>query len=236
MTGRYSRQELFAPIGPSGQKKLKEARAVIIGAGALGTASAEMLVRAGVGSVKIADRDYVEWSNLQRQQLYTEDDVKKEMPKAAAAERRLRSINSDVDVTGLVMDVTAENIFELIRDASIIVDAADNFETRLIVNDAAVKEGIPFLYGACVGSYGLTFTVVPGSTPCLHCLLDALPIGGATCDTAGIISPAVLQVAVFQVTDALKLLTGEECEPVLRSFDLWKNERSEVRADRKSVV
>lgn len=118
---------------------------MIIGAGALGTASAEMLVRAGVGSVKIADRDYVEWSNLQRQQLYTEDDVKKEMPKAAAAERRLRSINSDVDVTGLVMDVTAENIFELIRDASIIVDAADNFETRLIVNDAAVKEGIPFL-------------------------------------------------------------------------------------------
>ncbi|ASZ60895.1 thiazole biosynthesis adenylyltransferase ThiF [Bacillus subtilis] len=230
MTGRYSRQELFAPIGPFGQKKLKEARAVIIGAGALGTASAEMLVRAGVGSVKIADRDYVEWSNLQRQQLYTEDDVKKEMPKAAAAERRLRSINSDVDVTGLVMDVTAENIFELIRDASIIVDAADNFETRLIVNDAAVKEGIPFLYGACVGSYGLTFTVVPGSTPCLHCLLDTLPIGGATCDTAGIISPAVLQVAVFQVTDALKLLTGEECEPVLRSFDLWKNERSEVRA------
>lgn len=146
MTGRYSRQELFAPIGPSGQKKLKEARAVIIGAGALGTASAEMLVRAGVGHVKIADRDYVEWSNLQRQQLYTEDDVKKEMPKAAAAERHLRSINSDVDVTGLVMDVTAENIFELIRDASIIVDAADNFETRLIVNDAAVKEGIPFLY------------------------------------------------------------------------------------------
>lgn len=230
MTDRYSRQELFAPIGPAGQKKLKEARAVIIGAGALGTASAEMLVRAGVGSVKIADRDYVEWSNLQRQQLYTEDDVRKEIPKAAAAEHRLRSINSDVDVTGLVMDVTAENIFELIKGASIIVDAADNFETRLIVNDAAVKEGIPFLYGACVGSYGLTFTVVPGSTPCLHCLLDTLPIGGATCDTVGIISPAVLQVAVFQVTDALKLLTGEECEPVLRSFDLWKNERSEVRA------
>ncbi|USP96655.1 thiazole biosynthesis adenylyltransferase ThiF [Bacillus vallismortis] len=230
MTDRYSRQELFAPIGPAGQKKLKEARAVIIGAGALGTASAEMLVRAGVGSVKIADRDYVEWSNLQRQQLYTEDDVKKEMPKAAAAEHRLRSINSDVDVTGLVLDVTVENIFELIKGASIIVDAADNFETRLIVNDAAVKEGIPFLYGACVGSYGLTFTVVPGSTPCLHCLLDTLPIAGATCDTAGIISPAVLQVAVFQVTDALKLLTGENCETVLRSFDLWKNERSEVKA------
>ncbi|WP_437132407.1 thiazole biosynthesis adenylyltransferase ThiF [Bacillus atrophaeus] len=230
MTGRYSRQELFAPIGPSGQEKLREARAVVIGGGALGTASAEMLVRAGVGSVTIADRDYVEWSNLQRQQLYTEDDVKKEMPKAAAAEKRLRSINSDVHVKGIVMDVTAENVSGLIEGAAVIVDAADNFETRLIVNDAAVKMGIPFLYGACVGSYGLTFTVLPGVTPCLHCLLDKLPLGGLTCDTAGIISPAVLQVAVYQVTDAFKLLTGERPEPMLRSFDLWKNERSEINA------
>ncbi|KXZ13539.1 thiamine biosynthesis protein MoeB [Bacillus nakamurai] len=228
MTDRYSRQELFQPIGPGGQQKLKASHAVIIGAGALGTAGAEMLVRAGVGKVTIADRDYVEWSNLQRQQLYTEDDVRQEMPKAAAAEKRLRSINSDVDVKGFVMDVTAENVSGLISDASIIVDATDNFETRLIVNDAAVQKGIPFLYGACVGSYGLSFTVIPDVTPCLHCLLETLPLGGLTCDTAGIISPAVLQVAVYQAADALKLLTGEPIEHVLRSFDLWKNERSEV--------
>ncbi len=205
---------------------------MIIGAGALGTASAEMLVRAGVGKVTIADRDYVEWSNLQRQQLYTEDDVRQEMPKAAAAEKRLRSINSDVEVEGFVMDVTAENAPGLIRDASLIVDAADNFETRLIVNDAAVQKGIPFLYGACVGSYGLSFTVIPGVTPCLHCLLETLPLGGMTCDTAGIISPAVLQTAVFQAADALKLLTGGSIEHVLRSFDLWKNERSEINVAR----
>ncbi|MEC1106031.1 thiazole biosynthesis adenylyltransferase ThiF [Bacillus velezensis] len=232
MTDRYSRQELFQPIGLSGQEKLRSSHAVIIGAGALGTASAEMLVRAGVGKVTIADRDYVEWSNLQRQQLYTEDDVRQEMPKAAAAEKRLRSINSDVEVEGFVMDVTAENAPGLIRGASLIVDAADNFETRLIVNDAAVQKGIPFLYGACVGSYGLSFTVIPGVTPCLHCLLETLPLGGMTCDTAGIISPAVLQTAVFQAADALKLLTGGSIEHVLRSFDLWKNERSEINVAR----
>lgn len=130
------------------------------------------------------------------------------------------------------MDVTAENAPGLIRDASLIVDAADNFETRLIVNDAAVQKGIPFLYGACVGSYGLSFTVIPGVTPCLHCLLETLPLGGMTCDTAGIISPAVLQTAVFQAADALKLLTGGSIEHVLRSFDLWKNERSEINVAR----
>lgn len=120
----------------------------------------------------------------------------------------------------------------MIRDASLIVDAADNFETRLIVNDAAVQKGIPFLYGACVGSYGLSFTVIPGVTPCLHCLLETLPLGGMTCDTAGIISLAVLQTAVFQAADALKLLTGGSIEHVLRSFDLWKNERSEINVAR----
>ncbi|PAD64973.1 thiamine biosynthesis protein MoeB [Bacillus siamensis] len=232
MTERYSRQELYQPIGPSGQGKLRSSHAVIIGAGALGAANAEMLVRAGIGKVTIADRDYVEWSNLQRQQLYTEDDVRQEMPKAAAAEKRLKSINSDVDVKGFVMDVTAENAPGLICDASLIIDATDNFETRLIVNDAAVQKGIPFLYGACVGSYGLSFTVIPGVTPCLHCLLETLPLGGMTCDTAGIISPAVLQTAVFQTADALKLLTGAPVEHVLRSFDLWKNERSEINVAR----
>ncbi|MDJ1631951.1 ThiF family adenylyltransferase [Bacillus velezensis] len=153
------------------------------------------------------------------------------MPKAAAAEKRLRSINSDVEVEGFVMDVTAENAPGLIRGASLIVDAADNFETRLIVNDAAVQKGFPFCT-APVSRLRALFTVIPGVTPCLHCLLETLPLGGMTCDTAGIISPAVLQTAVFQATDALKLLTGGSIEHVLRSFDLWKNERSEINVAR----
>lgn len=147
---------------------------LIIGAGALGSASAEMLVRAGVGSLTIVDRDYVEWSNLQRQQLYTEQDVKDQMPKAAAAENRLRLINGSVRVNGIVTDVTAEKALSLAEGASLIIDATDNFETRLVVNDAAVKSGIPFLYGACVASYGIAYTVIPGKTPCLHCLLGYL--------------------------------------------------------------
>lgn len=231
MTGRYSRQELFRPIGPDGQKKLHSAHVLLIGAGALGAASAEMLVRAGIGSLTIADRDYVEWSNLQRQQLYTEQDVADHLPKAAAAENRLRLINSSVRVKGIVTDVTAEKVLSLAEGASLIIDATDNFETRLIINDAAVKLGIPFLYGACVSSYGITYTVIPDQTPCLHCLLGHLPAGSLTCDTAGVISPIVQQVAAFQVTDALKLLTGHETSGMLRSFDIWTNERSEVRAD-----
>ncbi|MEK5309465.1 thiazole biosynthesis adenylyltransferase ThiF [Bacillus sp. FSL R5-0439] len=230
MSTRYSRQELFQPIGTEGQKRLNDSKAVIIGAGALGTASAEMFVRAGVGSVTILDRDYIEWSNLQRQQLYTEQDVKDRLPKAVAAEKRLKQVNSDVYVKGIVIDVTAHNIDELVSGASIIVDAADNFEVRMIANDAAVKHQIPFLYGACVASYGIQFTVIPGETPCLHCLLEHLPAQGMTCDTAGIISPVVQQVAAYQVADALKYLTGHPVTPILKSFDLWKNERSDIRS------
>ncbi|WP_353856100.1 thiazole biosynthesis adenylyltransferase ThiF [Bacillus sp. Bos-x628] len=230
MSTRYSRQELFQPIGTEGQKRLLASKVVIIGAGALGTASAEMLVRAGVGSVIIADRDYIEWSNLQRQQLYTEQDVQDRLPKAVAAESRLKLVNSEVKVKGLVMDVTAQNIDELIYDASIVIDAADNFEVRMIVNDAAIKHHVPFLYGACVASYGVSFTVIPGETPCLHCLLEHLPAQGMTCDTAGIIGPAVQQVASYQVADALKYLTGHQVTPILRSFDLWTNERADIRS------
>ena len=229
MSTRYSRQELLGRLRGR-TKRLHASKAVIIGAGALGTASAEMLVRAGVGSVTILDRDYIEWSNLQRQQLYTEQDVLDRLPKAVAAEKRLKQVNSDVHVRGIVIDVTAQNIDEYVSGASIIVDAADNFEVRMIANDAAVKHQIPFLYGACVASYGIQFTVIPGETPCLHCLLEHLPAQGMTCDTAGIISPVVQQVAAYQVADALKLLTGHQITPVLRSFDLWTNERSDIRS------
>lgn len=158
---RYSRQILFSPIGEKGQDKIKNGHVLIVGAGALGTANAEMLVRAGVGTLTIVDRDYVEWSNLQRQQLYIEEDAKQRLPKAVAAKQRLGEINHEVEVNAVIEDVTAENICDFSKHADVIVDATDNFETRLVINDAALKQKIPWIYGACVGSYGLTYTVIP---------------------------------------------------------------------------
>ncbi|MCU5704426.1 thiazole biosynthesis adenylyltransferase ThiF [Bacillus wiedmannii] len=228
MNNRYSRQELFSPIGEEGQRKIREKHVLIIGAGALGSANAEMFVRAGVGTVTIVDRDYVDWSNLQRQQLYAESDVENNLPKAVAAKKRLEEINSEVRVEALVQDVTAEELEELVTKVDVIIDATDNFETRFIVNDIAQKYSIPWIYGACVGSYGLSYTILPSKTPCLSCLLQSIPLGGATCDTAGIISPAVSLVVSHQVAEALKLLV-EDYESIrdgLVSFDVWKNEYS----------
>ncbi|PFZ28673.1 thiazole biosynthesis adenylyltransferase ThiF [Bacillus wiedmannii] len=228
MNNRYSRQELFSPIGEEGQRKIREKHVLIIGAGALGSANAEMFVRAGVGTVTIVDRDYVDWSNLQRQQLYAESDVENNLPKAVAAKKRLAEINSEVRVEALVQDVTAEELEELVTKVDVIIDATDNFETRFIVNDIAQKYSIPWIYGACVGSYGLSYTILPSKTPCLSCLLQSIPLGGATCDTAGIISPAVSLVVSHQVAEALKLLV-EDYESIrdgLVSFDVWKNEYS----------
>ncbi|EEL36070.1 UBA/THIF-type NAD/FAD binding protein [Bacillus cereus Rock3-28] len=201
---------------------------LIIGAGALGSANAEMFVRAGVGKITIVDRDYVDWSNLQRQQLYAESDVKNNLPKAIAAKKRLEEINSDVTIEALVQDVTAEELEELVTNVDVMIDATDNFETRFIVNDIAQKYSIPWIYGACVGSYGLSYTILPSKTPCLSCLLQSIPLGGATCDTAGIISPAVSLVVSHQVTEALKLLVEDykSLRDGLVSFDMWKNEYS----------
>ena len=228
MNNRYSRQELFSPIGEEGQQKIREKHVLIIGAGALGSANAEMFVRAGVGTVTIVDRDYVDWSNLQRQQLYAESDVENNLPKAVAAKKRLEEINSEVRVEALVQDVTAEELEELVTNVDVMIDATDNFETRFIVNDIAQKYAIPWIYGACVGSYGLSYTILPSKTPCLSCLLQSIPLGGATCDTAGIISPAVSLVVSHQVTEALKLLVEdyESLRDGLVSFDVWKNEYS----------
>ena len=228
MNNRYSRQELFSPIGEEGQQKIREKHVLIIGAGALGSANAEMFVRAGVGTVTIVDRDYVDWSNLQRQQLYAESDVENNLPKAVAAKKRLEEINSEVRVKALVQDVTAEELEELVTNVNVMIDATDNFETRFIVNDIAQKYSIPWIYGACVGSYGLSYTILPSKTPCLSCLLQSIPLGGATCDTAGIISPAVSLVVSHQVTEALKLLVEdyESLRDGLVSFDVWKNEYS----------
>ncbi|CAM4197732.1 thiazole biosynthesis adenylyltransferase ThiF [Bacillus manliponensis] len=228
LNSRYSRQVLFQNIGEEGQQKMGKKHVLIIGAGALGSASAEMLVRAGVGKVTIVDRDYVDFSNLQRQQLYTEDDVNNKLPKAVAAKRRLQAINSEVVVESYIQDVTAEELEEIADNVHVMVDATDNFETRFIINDISQKYSIPWVYGACVGSYGLSYTILPGKTPCLSCLLQFVPLGGATCDTAGIISPAVSFVATHQVTETLKLLV-EDTDALregLVSFDVWKNEYS----------
>lgn len=245
MSERYSRQVLFSPIGADGQSKIRKKHVLIIGAGALGSGSAEMMTRAGVGRLTIVDRDYVESSNLQRQQLYTEEDVLEKLPKAAAAEKRLRAINSDVEIRALIADATPELLEELVVGASggasagagaaaaidLILDATDNFETRMMLNDISQKYRIPWIYGACVGSFGMSFTIIPGVTPCLNCLLKTVPIQGMTCDTGGIIAPAVGMVIAHQAAEALKILV-EDWEAVRTgfvSFDLWRNQYSTMK-------
>ncbi|KGX92419.1 thiamine/molybdopterin biosynthesis protein MoeB [Pontibacillus halophilus JSM 076056 = DSM 19796] len=233
MKERYSRQQLFEPIGKVGQEQLGASHVVIIGAGALGASQAEMLVRAGIGRVTILDRDYVERSNLQRQQLYTEADAEERLPKAVAAERRLRQVNPDVDVNGYVMDVGVEELERFVPEADVVLDATDNFDTRFLINDMAQKHEVPWIYGGCVGSYGLSYTIIPGESPCLRCLLDSVPIGGATCDTVGVIAPAVVTVASYQVTETMKLLVSDHASlrKKLVVFDLWKNHHSEISVE-----
>jgi len=230
MTERYSRQTLFTPIGEQGQQKLAEKNVLIIGAGALGTGSAESLVRAGIGKITIVDRDYVEWSNLQRQQLYTEADAANRIPKAIAAQKRLQQINSEVNIIAHIMDVTPEEMEMLVKDVDLILDATDNFDIRMLINDISQKYRVPWIYGSCVGSYGISFTIIPGETPCLHCLMESVPIGGLTCDTAGIINPAVGMVVVYQTAEALKILTEnrDALRKKLVSFDLWENGQSTI--------
>src|SRR5690625_3296804 len=206
---RYSRQTLFTPIGQKGQRRLRDKHVLIIGVGALGTQSAEVLVRAGVKKVTLVDRDYIEWSNLQRQQLFTEEDAKNRIPKAVAAAEKLRAINSEVEIDGLILDVTAEEVESLVQGVDLILDATDNFDIRLLINDISQKHSIPWIYGSCVGSYGMSYTIIPGETPCLHCLLETVPVGGPTCDTAGIIHPGARQVGVYQTTEALKIITED---------------------------
>ncbi|WP_435923000.1 thiazole biosynthesis adenylyltransferase ThiF [Paenibacillus sp. DYY-L-2] len=239
-TGRYSRQELFTPIGKTGQRRLSKKHVLIIGAGALGSANAENLVRAGIGRLTLIDRDYVDWSNLQRQQLYEEEDAKARLPKAVAAAQRLKAINSEVEITAHTLDAGVAELEELAgRDVDLIIDAADNFDVRMIINDVSQQTGIPWIYGACVGSYGLSYTILPGRTPCLNCLMESIPMGGVTCDTVGVIQPAVQMVVAHQTAEALKLLAGDEgaLRTKLVSFDLWKNQYSaiDVSSLRKST-
>jgi molybdopterin/thiamine biosynthesis adenylyltransferase len=229
---KYSRQILFRPIGAEGQEKLLHSKVVILGCGALGTAQANALVRAGVGAVRIVDRDFVEESNLQRQMLFDEADARESLPKAVAAERKLRSINSDVQVEGVVADADSRNLEELVQGFQVILDATDNFETRYLLNDVSVKLGIPWIYGAVVGSYATTLTILPGRAPCLVCVFPELPQGlHETCDTAGVVSPAVSWAAAIQVTEALKILLGRESElhGSLLAYDVWDNRFQQVK-------
>ena len=232
---KYSRQILFQPIGEEGQKKLLGSRAVVIGCGALGTAHANALVRAGVGTLRIVDRDYVEQSNLQRQSLFDESDASESLPKAVTAERKLKQINSDVQTEGIVADVTSRNIEELVRGFDVILDGTDNFETRYLLNDAAVKMGIPWIYGAVVASSAVTMTILPGRGPCLSCVFPDAPSGlHETCDTVGVIGPAAAWTSAIQVTEALKILLGREQElhGTLFGFDIWHNRTQQVRPKR----
>ena len=232
---KYSRQVLFQPIGAEGQERLLGAKVVIIGCGALGTTQANALARAGVGALRIVDRDYVEPSNLQRQTLFDEADAAENLPKAVAAERKLRRINSDVKVEGIVTDADSRNVEELVSGFDVILDGTDNFETRYLVNDAAVKLGIPWIYGAAVGSEATTMTVLPGRTACLACVYPELPKGiHPTCDTVGVISPAVAWAAAIQVAETLKLLLGreEDLHGSLLACDVWKNRFQQVKPRR----
>jgi molybdopterin/thiamine biosynthesis adenylyltransferase len=231
---KYSRQILFGEIGEAGQERLLNSRAVLVGCGALGTASANLLARAGVGKLRIIDRDFVEASNLQRQTLFDEADARDALPKAVAAERHLRAINSGVEIEGLTSDVTPKNAVELLAGFDLLLDGTDNFETRLLLNDAAISLGVPWIYAAVVGSYGVTMTILPGQTACLACLLEsadsdgtktrgAMFGGDATCDTIGVLQAAVGAIASIQAAEAMKLLAGRSDALIgkLVSCDVW---------------
>ncbi|HLG29723.1 MAG TPA: ThiF family adenylyltransferase [Candidatus Brocadiales bacterium] len=233
LSNRYSRQILFSRIGEEGQKHLKRSFAIILGCGALGSVSASLLTRAGVGRIKIIDRDFIEENNLQRQILFDEEDIKKGLPKAIAAQEKLRKINSSVVVEGVVSDVNYTNIEKILDGADVVIDGLDNFETRFLLNDYCVKNKTPWIYGACIGSTGLTMNIVPQKTPCLRCVLESLPPRGTlpTCDTAGIIGSIAMVIASIQATEAIKLLTKniDAMSKDLVKFDIWEGKIQKVR-------
>jgi len=240
---KYSRQILFSEIGESGQEKILVSSAVLVGCGALGTVIAGLLVRAGVGRLRIIDRDFVELSNLQRQTLFDESDARDALPKAVAAERHLRAINGGVRIEGLVADLTPQNAVELLGGFPVILDGTDNFETRLLVNDATISLSIPWIYTAAVGSYGVTMAIRPRITACLACLLETneavngagAHIGNeATCDTVGVLGSAANVVASLAATEALKVLAGraEALHGRLVSCDVWTGKFQSIRVPR----
>ena len=244
---RYHRQMLLPDFGEEGQQRLKASTALLLGCGALGSVAAEMLARAGVGHLVIVDRDFVELTNLQRQVMFDENDVTEGIPKAEAAKRKLATINSDVEVTAIVDDINDTNIERYAEGADVLLDGLDNFETRYLANDLAVKTATPYVYGAAVGTTGMAFTILPRtdgaapwktegrdlSTPCFRCLFEEAPPPGTTptCDTAGVISSATGIVANHEVAETLKVLTGnyDRCSRTLLNMDLWHNEIMQLK-------
>jgi molybdopterin/thiamine biosynthesis adenylyltransferase len=232
---RYVRQMRYAPIGEEGQRKLSASRVLVCGCGALGTVLASTLVRAGVGFVRIVDRDFIELNNLQRQVLFDEQDIAAQLPKAVAAANKLRQINSSVEVEAIVADVDHTNARQLAEDVDLLLDGTDNFETRFLLNDLAHALGKPWVYGGCIGAEGQTMTIVPGETACLRCLVHDAPPPGTTptCDTAGILGPTVNIVASLQAAEAIKLLSGnaDAISRELTIIDLWDNRMRRVKLD-----
>jgi adenylyltransferase/sulfurtransferase len=233
---RYSRQMILPGWGPEGQARLGQKSAAVVGCGALGSHIASHLVRAGVGRVVLADRDFVEWHNLPRQALYSEADAAAGVPKAVAAARRLRLVNSEVLIEEHVVDVNADTVEGLIAGTNVVLDGADNFEVRYLLNEACVKHGIPWVYGGVLGTYGLTAAILPGETPCLRCLLGPMPPPGSmpTCETAGVLGPVVAVIASLEVTEGLKILLDRP-EALLRSLvmvDLWNGDFEQAQTQK----
>ncbi|HMO79594.1 MAG TPA: ThiF family adenylyltransferase [Pyrinomonadaceae bacterium] len=233
MNERYSRQILFQEIGREGQEKLLNSRVLIVGCGALGASHAEMLSRAGVGKLRIVDRDFVEFTNLQRQTLFKESDAAERLPKAIAAKNRIREINSDIEIESIVADVNNSNVESLIDGCDLILDGTDNFQIRYLLNDACVKHEKTWIYGAAVSSYGTTMTIRPGETPCLRCIFEEMPDAGSapTCDTAGVIMPIISSISAIQVAEAIKLLVGDiaSLHRSLVQIDVWANDWRKIK-------
>ncbi|HEX9960991.1 MAG TPA: ThiF family adenylyltransferase [Pyrinomonadaceae bacterium] len=233
MNERYSRQILFPQIGKEGQEKLLNSRVLLVGCGALGASHAEILARAGVGFLRIVDRDFVEFTNLQRQTLYSESDARERLPKAIAAQKRIREINSEIEVEAVVADVNHSNVESFIKDCDLVLDGTDNFQVRYLVNDACVKLNKTWIYGAAVSSYGVTMTIIPAETPCLRCIFEEMPGAGSapTCDTAGVIQPIIASVSAIQTTESLKILTGnlDKLHKSLVQIDVWQNDWRKIK-------
>ena len=227
---RYSRQIRFEQVGEAGQQRIREARVAMVGCGALGGFHADALARAGVGMLRLIDRDFVELSNLQRQFLFDEGDAREAMPKAAAAARRLAQINSEVAIEPVIADLTSLNALELFEGIDLILDGTDNFETRYLINDVSVRESVPWIYGAAVGSYGLKMAILPGRTACLRCVYPEYPANQPTCETAGVLGAVTATIAALQVADALKILVegADKLVARLTTVDVWSGEIRQI--------
>jgi adenylyltransferase/sulfurtransferase len=226
---RYSRQILFQSVGETGQLRLLDARVAVVGCGALGSFQAGALARAGVGFLRIVDRDYVELSNLQRQWLFDQCDVEQALPKSVAAARRLSAINSDIRIEPVVADLTPGNVEELLGESNLILDGTDNFETRYLINDYAVSHSVPWIYGAAVGSYGISMSVIPAKTACLRCVYPDPPPGSQpTCETAGVLGSVTALIASLQVSEAIKILCSGETSRKITTVDVWTGEIRQI--------